>query len=141
MIVFDVLKNGIVLCHLMNTIVHNAVDTRVVSYDAQIDEEYLAAQEADPGHTTEPPAAHAAAMENLQLALSAAVSIGCAVGNVKPVDIALGKRAIIVDLLWQVMKVNLLAPISVRSNRELVRVFHSCGHVLDMRNTHVPVRC
>ncbi len=45
--------------------------------------------------------------ENQTLALNSAASIGCNITNIKPMDIMVGRPHVILDLLWQIIKVKL----------------------------------
>jgi len=44
-------------------------------------------------------------LENIELALRSAESIGCRVINIRPIDITQGKENLILGLLWQIIKV------------------------------------
>jgi hypothetical protein len=44
-------------------------------------------------------------LENIELALRSAESIGCHVINIRPIDITQGKEDLILGLLWQIIKV------------------------------------
>jgi hypothetical protein len=44
-------------------------------------------------------------LENIELALRSAESIGCRVINIRPIDISQGKEDLILGLLWQIIKV------------------------------------
>jgi len=43
-------------------------------------------------------------LENIELALRSAESIGCRVINIRPIDISQGKEDLILGLLWQIIK-------------------------------------
>ncbi len=45
--------------------------------------------------------------ENQTLALNSAASIGCNITNIGPQDIMVGRPNLILDLLWQIIKVSL----------------------------------
>ncbi len=58
--------------------------------------------------------------ENLNLALNAAKSIGCQVINIGAGDIIEGRPILILGLLWQIIKIQLMSTISLKSHPELV---------------------
>ena len=60
--------------------------------------------------------------ENLNLALNAAVSIGCRVVNVGAGDIMAGSPHLVLGLLWQVVKVGIMAQINLKDNPNLIRL-------------------
>jgi hypothetical protein len=123
------LRSGVLLCDLINAVAPNTVDTRVVNTSAI------------PG-VIEPGSEVSAATENLQLALSAAQSIGCVIGSITAGDIEAGSPMKAMDIVWQawpkhfddmwlgilsgyfpcgvffhslqVMKVDLLSPVNVQ---------------------------
>ena len=47
-------------------------------------------------------------LENIELALRSAEAIGCHVINIRPKDISEGKEDLILGLLWQIIKVEIL---------------------------------
>jgi hypothetical protein len=47
-------------------------------------------------------------LENIELALRSAESIGCRVTNIRPIDISQGRENLILGLLWQIIKVILV---------------------------------
>ena len=58
--------------------------------------------------------------ENINLALNAAKSIGCQVINIGAYDILEGKPILILGLVWQIIKIQLLSMISLKYHPELV---------------------
>jgi plastin-1 len=60
--------------------------------------------------------------ENINVAINSAKAIGCSVVNIGPVDILEGREHLILGLVWQVIKVGLLAKISLQFHPELTRL-------------------
>lgn len=58
--------------------------------------------------------------ENLNLALNAAKSIGCQIVNIGAQDILEGRPILILGLLWQIIKIQLMSQISLKNFPELV---------------------
>ena len=59
-------------------------------------------------------------IENLNLALNAAKSIGCQIVNIGAQDMIEGRPILILGLLWQIIKIQLLSQISLKEHPELV---------------------
>lgn len=57
-----------------------------------------------------------ALQENLNLALNSASAIGCRVVNIGAQDLKEGKPHLVLGLLWQIIKVGLLADIEISRN-------------------------
>ena len=58
--------------------------------------------------------------ENLNLALNAAKSIGCQVVNIGAQDLIEGRPILILGLMWQIIRMQLLSQISIKNYPELV---------------------
>jgi len=57
--------------------------------------------------------------ENLTLALNSAQSIGCNIVNIGPEDLQQGKPHLVLGLLWQIIRIGLLADINLHENPNL----------------------
>lgn len=68
--------------------------------------------------------------ENINVAINSAKAIGCSVVNIGPVDILEGREHLILGLVWQVIKVGLLAKISLQFHPELTRLLEN-GETLE----------
>ena len=68
--------------------------------------------------------------ENINVAINSAKAIGCSVVNIGPVDILEGREHLILGLVWQVIKVGLLAKISLQFHPELTRLLED-GETLE----------
>ncbi|CAM9905174.1 unnamed protein product, partial [Choristocarpus tenellus] len=69
-------------------------------------------------------------IENMNLALNAAKSIGCVVTNVNAKDIIDGNAILILGLIWQIIRIQLLSSISLTACPELVCLLEE-GEELD----------
>lgn len=97
---FERLNDGLILCSLINMAVPDTVDFRALNK-----KEKLNVYEKT---------------ENVNLALNAAKAIGCQVVNIGAQDIIDGKPILILGLVWQVIKIQLLSHISLKDFPELV---------------------
>lgn len=68
--------------------------------------------------------------ENINLAINSAKSIGCSVVNIGATDIIEGRQHLVLGLVWQVIKVGLLAKISLQFHPELTRLLND-GETLE----------
>jgi len=100
---FDVVGDGIVLNKLINTSKEGTVDERVINKGKK-------GKKLNDWERA----------ENLSLAINSAAGIGCSTINVGPNDLAHGNHTIILGLLWQVIRVGLLADINLKAHPELV---------------------
>ncbi|XP_006731836.1 plastin-1 [Leptonychotes weddellii] len=62
--------------------------------------------------------------ENLNLALNSASAIGCTVVNIGAQDLKEGKPHLVLGLLWQIIKVGLLADIEISRNDALIALLN-----------------
>lgn len=60
-------------------------------------------------------------LENSELALRSAESIGCHIVNVRPMDIKDGKEHLILGLVWQTIQIGLFADINLAAHPGLLR--------------------
>ena len=89
-------KDGILLCKLINAVSHGVIDIRAID--------------------TKVPLTIYKMTENLNLAIYAAMSIGCCIVNITPQAIINEKIHLLMGMLWQIMRVYLLERISLRNN-------------------------
>jgi hypothetical protein len=95
---FGALKDGVLLCRLVNAVAPNALDDRAVDYTATTSKE-------------------AACKDNCRLALAAAQGAGAVFGKNVTADAIFKQRQVaILDLLWQILKISLVPKVSVRSS-------------------------
>ena len=99
---FDALKDGVILCLLINAAQADTIDLRVV-------------------HTGQAkPLSVYEVVENLNIAINAAVAIGCRVVNIGHDDILSGAPHLVLGLLWQIVKVGIMAKINLKASPELI---------------------
>ena len=68
--------------------------------------------------------------ENINLAINSAKAIGCSVVNIGATDIMEGREHLVLGLVWQVIKVGLMAKISLQFHPELTRLLEN-GETLE----------
>ncbi len=112
--IFDRLKNGVILCKLMNVIQEGTIDDRVINTKDNMN----IYQQA----------------ENINLALSAAKSLGIAtVGLNKDVFFEANKNpSMVLGLMWQVAKHIMLQKINLKNFPELVRLLNPGEQLSDL---------
>jgi len=97
-IIFDSLKDGIILCKLINSIKPGTINESTVKMNLV----KLNLFEMN---------------VNLDVCLRGAKSIGCSTVNIGPVDFQEGKRHLILSILWQLVKIDLLSKVSKLASR------------------------
>lgn len=96
---FEKSNDGLLLCCLINFAVPDTIDER--------------------GLNKKFPMNVYQKTENLNLALNAARSIGCQVINIGAADLIEGKPILILGLVWQIIRIQLLSQISLKNYPEL----------------------
>lgn len=109
---FNACKDGLLLCALINDAVPETIDVRVVN--------------------NKPNMSTFMATENLNLAINSAKAIGCSVVNVGASDIQTGTEHIILGLIWQIVRIGLLANISLANHPELFRLLEPGEDIGDL---------
>jgi len=99
---FDVLRDGVLLCKLINAAVDDTIDMRAVNL----------------GNTK--PLSVYQVVENLNMAINAAGAIGCRVVNIGPDDILSGSPHLCLGLLWQIVKAAIMANLNLKASPELL---------------------
>eukprot|EP01138_Halocafeteria_seosinensis_P008781 gb/GECG01008975.1/.p1 GENE.gb/GECG01008975.1/~~gb/GECG01008975.1/.p1 ORF type:complete len:1407 (+),score=241.60 gb/GECG01008975.1/:1-4221(+) len=126
--IVEALRNGVVLTKLVNSILPDSVDERVLDFDATPMEERPS--DKDPSSSVRP------ARENIQLALSAAASHGAffqsqdvstLAGNIEQ-----GHGPTILDVVWRLWKLDLDKELNVRSKPELLLLAKHSESAKDM---------
>ncbi|KAI1902710.1 hypothetical protein AGOR_G00018820 [Albula goreensis] len=97
--IFKAVCDGILLCKMINLSVPDTIDERTINK-----------KKLTPFTT----------QENLNLALNSASAIGCHVVNIGALDLREGKPHLVLGLLWQIIKIGLLANIELSRNEALV---------------------
>lgn len=99
---FDACSNGVLLCKLINAAVPDTI------YEQTINKR----QNLNIFQTK----------ENLNLAINAAKSIGCKVISIVPESIMDRREHLILGLIWQIIKILMLAPINLKQHPELLKL-------------------
>jgi len=113
--IFKAVQDGLVLCALINEAVKDTIDIRVVNKTV-------------PGKTLSP----FMMTENLNLAIESAKGIGCSVVNIGAGDIMNGTEHLILGLIWQIIRIGLLASISLSNHPELFRLLEEGEQISDL---------
>lgn len=94
-------QDGILLSKLINEAVRDTIDERALNLDAK--------------HTFHK-------TENNNVVINSAKAIGCNVVNIGAQDLIEGRPHLVLGLIWQIIKIGLLAKISLRDHPELYRL-------------------
>lgn len=97
---FDGVKDGILLCKLINSAVPDTIDERVINKK----------KNNNPWERN----------ENHTLAVNSAKAIGVSTVNVGPDDLNEGRPHIVLGIVWQIIKIGLLKDINLKEHKELV---------------------
>ncbi|XP_063298573.1 plastin-1 [Pelobates fuscus] len=106
---FTSLRDGILLCKMINFAQPDTVDERAINKTK------LTAFTIS---------------ENINLALNSASAIGCTVVNIGAQDLKEGKPHLVLGLLWQIIKAGLFADIEISKNEALIALLKD-GETLD----------
>jgi len=109
---FAACSDGVILCCLINSAVKDTIDTRVIN----------SKQGMNAFMKT----------ENLNLAINSSKAIGCSVVNIGASDIMSGTEHIILGLIWQIIRIGLLASISLTNHPELFRLLEPGEDINDL---------
>lgn len=102
---FDEVRDGLILCKLINDSVPDTIDIRVLN------------------KPTSRKALNSFQMtENNNLVITSAKAIGCSVVNIGSSDIEEGREHLILGLIWQVIRRGLLAQVDIKLHPELYRL-------------------
>ncbi|VVA90804.1 unnamed protein product [Arabis nemorensis] len=99
---FDLVKDGVLLCKLINVAVPGTIDERAINTKKDL----------NPWERT----------ENLSLCLNSAKAIGCTVVNIGTQDIAEGRPHLVLGLIFQIIKIQLLAGLNLKKTPQLVEL-------------------
>ncbi|CAI5742029.1 unnamed protein product [Hyaloperonospora brassicae] len=102
---FSAVCDGVVLCKLINKAVPETIDERALNF-------VKPTKELNVYQKT----------ENQNLCINAAKSIGCSVVNIGPDDLIEGKQILVLGLVWQIIKIQLLSTINLKNHPELMRL-------------------
>lgn len=99
---FEIAKDGVLLCKLINVAVPGTIDERVINT-----KRVLNLWEKN---------------ENLMLFLNSAKAIGCTVVNIGTQDLAEGRPHLVLGLISQIIKIQLLADVNLKKTPQLVEL-------------------
>eukprot|EP00794_Sanderia_malayensis_P016558 gene16558-18235_t len=106
---FEKLKDGILLCKMINQSVSDTIDERTIN------KKQLNAFKIH---------------ENQILVVNSASAIGCSVVNIGAEDLSKGKSHLLLGLLWQIIRIGLFAKISLSSNPNIAALLRD-GETLE----------
>ena len=109
---FTMLKNGIILCKLINKAIPGTIDERVINVKDNMNV-FLQ-------------------VENLNLAINAAKSIGCQIIGIFPETFMEEKQVMVLGLLWQVIKQVILGEINLKKFPQLIRLLNEGEQLSDL---------
>lgn len=92
--------DGLLFCNLINLAVPDTIDPRAINQKESLNVYQKS--------------------ENINLALNAARAIGCQVVNIGAQDLIEGRPILILGLLWQIIRIQLLSHVSLKEHPELV---------------------
>lgn len=99
---FESCQDGLLLCKLINDSVPDTIDDRVLNVGSKLNAFQMT--------------------ENINVAINSAKAIGCSVVNIGATDIIEGREHLVLGLVWQVIKLGLLAKINLQFHPELTRL-------------------
>ncbi|KAJ1976059.1 fimbrin [Dimargaris verticillata] len=100
--VFDECRDGLVLSKLINQAAPGTIDERVLNRGKKLSPFQV--------------------IENNNLVINSAKAIGCSVINIGSQDLIEGREHLILGLIWQIIKIGLLAKIDIKLHPELYRL-------------------
>ncbi|KAM7251343.1 hypothetical protein ACFE04_023226 [Oxalis oulophora] len=109
---FDLAKDGVLLCKLINVAVPGTIDERAINTKRVINP-----WERNENHT---------------LCLNSAKAIGCTVVNIGCQDLVEGRPHLVMGLISQIIKIQLLADLNLRKTPQLVELVEDDGDVEEL---------
>eukprot|EP01137_Pigoraptor_chileana_P034968 Opistho-2@28288 len=110
MSIFEAVKDGLVLCKLINYSVPDTIDERVLNIKKKLNNFEI--------------------VENQNVCINSAKAIGCNVVNIGCQDLVEGRVHLVLGLIWQIIKIGLLSKISLANHPELYRLLED-GETLE----------
>lgn len=107
---FDECKDGLLLSKLINDAVPDTIDERALNKGAKLSKFQQT--------------------ENNNVVINSAKAIGCNVVNIGSADLIEGREHLILGLVWQIIKIGLLAKIDIKFHPELYRLLDK-GELLE----------
>ncbi|XVF21077.1 hypothetical protein REPUB_Repub12eG0059600 [Reevesia pubescens] len=109
---FDLAKNGVLLCKLINVAVPGTIDERAINT-----KKVLNPWERNENHT---------------LCLNSAKAIGCTVVNIGTQDLVEGRPHLVLGLISQIIKIQLLADLNLKKTPQLVELVDDSQEVEEL---------
>ncbi|KAJ8542860.1 hypothetical protein K7X08_005383 [Anisodus acutangulus] len=109
---FDLAKDGVLLCKLINVAVPSTIDERAINMKRVINP-----WERNENHT---------------LCLNSAKAIGCTVVNIGTQDLVEGRPHLVLGLISQIIKIQLLADLNLRKTPQLVELVEDSNDVEEL---------
>ncbi|CAO2833633.1 unnamed protein product [Amaranthus hypochondriacus] len=111
---FNLAKDGVLLCKLINVAVPGTIDERAINT-----KRVLNPWERNENHT---------------LCLNSAKAIGCTVVNIGPHDLVEGRPHLVLGLVSQIIKIQLLADLNLRKSPQLVELADDADDIEELMN-------
>ncbi|KAB2057198.1 hypothetical protein ES319_A11G153200v1 [Gossypium barbadense] len=109
---FEIVKDGVLLCKLINVAVPGTIDERAINT-----KRLLNPWERNENHT---------------LCLNSAKAIGCTVVNIGTQDFIEGRRHLVLGLISQIIKIQLLADLNLKKTPQLVELLDDSKDVEEL---------
>lgn len=109
---FNLAKDGVLLCKLINVAVPGTIDERAINT-----KRVLNPWERNENHT---------------LCLNSAKAIGCTVVNIGPHDLVEGRPHLVLGLISQIIKIQLLADLNLRKTPQLVELADDANDIEEL---------
>lgn len=110
--IFDLAKDGVLLCKLINVAVPGTIDERAINTKT-----VLNPWERNENHT---------------LCLNSAKAIGCTVVNIGPHDLVEGRSHLVLGLISQIIKIQLLSELNLRKTPQLVELADDANDIEEL---------
>ncbi|CAN1302022.1 FIM2 [Linum perenne] len=109
---FEIVKDGVLLCKLINVAVPGTIDERAINT-----KRVLNPWERNENHT---------------LCLNSCKAIGCTVVNIGTQDFIEGRRHLVLGLISQIIKIQLLADLNLKKTPQLLELVHDSQEVEEL---------
>jgi len=99
---FEAVKDGILICKLINASIKGTIDERAINKHPNLNAFKIT--------------------ENQNLCINSAKAIGCNVVNIGAKDLMEGKIHLVLGLIWQIIRIGLMASINLKNHPYLIRL-------------------
>ena len=111
---FSQCSDGLIFCKLVNIVEPETVDERALNMKKKLSKFQV--------------------IENCNLAINAAKSIGCQITNIGATDLMEGRPHLILGIAWQIIRASLLSKISLKDHPELFLLLGEDETLADLMN-------